>query len=518
MAIVPLDKQTAYSRIQSYEAGLSRRFGLTRTQRYDRSWRYYSGSNMPQDDLSVMPLGLNLVKVICDKQSGYVWGQWQEQVIKLRVLPENENSSQEIEACNTASDYLEKVLFKYSEGNKVLRRASLNGAIMGDSVLKISWDPFSNKGKGAPVITSIRPEYVHFRWDPHNDDVLTEVIVAYEIDRNDALRLYKTPGNMTWQVLIKDDSDKGFATYWERWTATEFEVYIDDIKIKELSGPNPYAKTIGDTTYGVIPFVHVKNIEGDDCYGFSDSDPIMMAQDELNRKLSDEGDTITNHAHPIILVRKYFNGDVDELPVGPDQVWDMGREGEAEYLEWDGPQPETHKYLEMIMNLIHDVAGIPPAAFGRAEQSQLSGIAAQMAMLPLTERASDKRIQWTSAFRSVVRIIGWILTVKGAPAGVDPNLLLENTVQPQWSPVLPKDREAEVDENIALFQGGLKLLEDALEDLGMSDPNRKAKLIIKQQEELVQKGILKRTGPAGGGAQTGINPSKSPNTASNPSK
>jgi hypothetical protein len=508
--LATLDAQTAYTRLLNHEAAHSKRYGYGRGQRYARAWAYYTGANAPPDNTR-QPLGINLVKTICDKHSGYVWGQWRDDVVGVRVQPDAEAPDQEAEVarCDSASAFLRKLLFRQNDGNIVLPEVSLNAGIYGDGFLKLSWDPFAQGGDGAVVLTSVKPEHVFLRPHPHDKNSLLEAIVAYPIDRNDAFELYGTRGNPTWSPTGRPQPfASGTGTYWERWTVWTYETWIDDVAIPAHTGANPTSRVQdGLPQPGVIPLVHVPNLNaGGELFGFSDSEPVMMAIDELNRKLADEGDVINNHAHPTVLLSRYF-GSIADLPVGPDVIWDMGREGEAKLLEWSGPSPRTHEYLELIASLIQDMASLPPAAFGRASQSQLSGVAAQMAMLPLTERAGAKRVIWTRAFKHLGRIIAAMLRAHPLP-GVEPKLFEDHVLQTQWSPVLPKDQAENVDQTIALYTAGLLTTKDALVRLDEDDVAAKTEAIMKERTEMVALGLLPSGGPAGGGAQTGVDVEK----------
>lgn len=510
--LATLDAQTAYGRLLAHEATHSKRFGYVRGQRYARSWAYYTGANAPPENTR-QPLGINLVKTICEKHSSYVWGQWRDDVVGVRVQPDAEAPDQQAEAdrCQAATAFLRKLLFRQNDGNIVLPEVSLNAGIFGDGFLKLSWDPFAQGGKGATVLTSCKPEHVFLRAHPHDKNALLEAIVAYPIDRSDAYELYGTRGNPTWSVSGRPAPfASGTGTYWERWTVWSCETWIDDVPIPAYTGANPYSRVVaGLPQPGVIPIVHVPNLNaGGELFGFSDSEPVMMAVDELNRKLADEGDVINNHAHPTVLLSRYF-GSIADLPVGPDVIWDMGREGEAKLLEWSGPSPRTHEYLELISSLIQDMASLPPAAFGRAAQSQLSGVAAQMAMLPIVERAGAKRVIWTRAFKHLGRVVAAMLRAHpGANGDVDPALFEDHVLQTQWSPVLPKDQAENVDQTIALYTAGLLTTKDALVRLDEDDVEVKTEAIMKEREEMAAKGLLPTGGPAGGGAQTGVDVDK----------
>jgi hypothetical protein len=130
-----------------------------------------------------------------------------------------------------------------------------------------------------------------------------------------------------------------------------------------------------------------------------------------------------------------------------------------------------------------------------------------MAMLPLTERAGAKRVIWTRAFKHLGRIVAAVLRAHPLD-GVEPALFEDHVLQTQWSPVLPKDQAENVDQTIALYTAGLMTTKDALIRLDQDDVEAKTEAIMKEREEMALKGLLPTGGPAGGGAQTGVDVAK----------
>lgn len=484
LQVVGLQRSAALARVQHFETTMHRRLGALRAQRYMRLYAYYSSQNLPPDNVE-QPLGINYVRTIVDKHTSYLWGQWDQQkgrIVDYRVRPRPDlrgDAPVEDPTSKMIRQYL-RAVHDANQGNALLLDASTNTGIFGDGFLRVGWDPILRR----PLIESLLPEWVHCRWDVTNMDRLLEVILAYPIDRLDAQEKYGTSGNPAVNYnLINPDYVPGFGILWEHWTPTSWRRWIDDVLIAE--GPNPYMLTDGQGNLypGILPFIHVPNLRaGGEFFGYGDGELITFLQDEMNRKAADLGDAINNFAHPVVTI-KGMSGQTDELSVGPDTVWDMGMNGEAELLQWKGAPPSVLEYLQLLKDSMFDTANMPDIAFGRmvrgggggsgggsgggGARGAVSGIALQIMLMPVIERARIKRIHWGLALQRLAHMVSFIHAL------MDPETLpfdyaryADYEIEPLFAEILPRDRMQSVSENVTLVQGNLRSRARALEDLG----------------------------------------------------
>ena len=486
MARPPEDKQTAYARILDFENTMCRRFGRSRMERYSLNFGYYSGENLLSEDIE-QPLAINYVKSLNEKHNHYLWGLWEGNVVSWRVKPLDDSDEAKARA-KVITDHV-CALARQNELDGILVEAGLNASIFGDAVLSVAWDDV----EGRVRITTLLPEYVHFRWGPTDLNDVREVIVAYPVARADAEEEYGTPGNPDWLGKGMPGFVYGVAIYWERWTSLERERYLDDVPL-EAQEPNPYVAVRVDSTGapavvpGIVPFIHVPNVRaGGEFYGQADAEGVFGLQDEINRKLADQGDIIGNFAHPTVILNKFY-GNKDDLPVGPDVVWDLGRDGEAKILQWEGTPPAVMEYVDRLVTIMLDLAAISPVAYGRHKGTQQSAIALAIEMMPTTERARWKRLFWTSALRRLMRTAILIEERMGAELPFSYAELLEHDLEIVWAPMLPRDRAQEVNENINRAVNRLRSIETALADLGEQDPSGERARIMQDVRELVELG------------------------------
>ena len=335
---------------------------------------------------------------------------------------------------------------------------------------------------------------------------LTEVIIAYPIDRVVALEQYGTNGNdqfLGYQA-VNPDYMPGIGILWKRWSSTSFQVWVDDTNVVNV--PNPYMTTdsYGNVYPGLIPFIHIRNMAGgSEYFGYSDGESILYLSDELNRRMADMGDIVNNHAHPIVALTA-FSGKQTDLPVGPDSVWDLGKDGKAERLDGTGPAPEVMAYIQQVKSTMHETSSMPEIAMGGQKGgggSHSSGLMMAMALMPATERAKEKRIDWGEGLKDLAQMIFIMLHMRDpqqlADAGLSFDLIQQFEIEPVFADILPKEELQVVNEVVATYANGLKSLEKALEMQGEEDIAAEIKRI--KQDMLFKAAVAQPTPPPAGG-------------------
>lgn len=491
-----MQRGNALSRILHFESVMHRRMGQNRPIRYTRLYRYYTSQNLPPDNVQ-QPLMINYVKAIVDKHASYLWGQWTQngKIMDWSVRPRN-SADPEDATSPLILRHLDD-LFAANDRETLLWEGGHNCGVYGDTIFRLRWDDTQRR----VVFENLLPEWVHFRWNVTNMNEITEAIVSFPIDRADAKEQYGTAGNPAINYnIINPDYISGFGIFWEHWTPLSYRQWIDDVLIREE--PNPYCvldkdgKTI--LRPGIIPFVHIPNMRvGGEFFGWADAEAVLYLQDELNRRMADVGDALNNFAHPVTLL-KNFKGEVDELYVGPDAVWQMGPDADAEYLQWKGSPPTLFEYIQKIQDILYDTANMPDIAFGRMVKGSsggsskgMSGIALQIALMPVIERATMKRIFWGRGLKRLAHLATFMHAMMD-PASLPFNYSQYGNydIQPVFASILPRDRLQAVNENVALSAGGLRSTERALEDLGEHSINDETEKIKKDLEFKAKLGVM----------------------------
>ena len=484
-----------YNRILQFEQSQRRRLGRPRLVQYLINRRYYYGDNNQPDDVN-QPLGIRYIPKIVNKNVHYLFGEWESDILNWQVSPLDKSKDSEYKVADEITRTIYK-LMRRTQADEVIMRAALDGGIYGDSVFKLKY----SKDIAGSALESVLPEYFHAMWHPLNVGETTEALVSYNLDRQTAYQLFGTVGNERYFQPLSF-LDPGSAIVWEHWTPYQYELVVDDQMISQ--GPNPYIPLPTDTASiqgnyiqtstmpGWIPFIHIPNLSvNGEYFGFGDAEPVLELQDELNMRIADFGDMINYHAHPITTVQNYF-GRLDDLRSGPDIVWDLGREGKAEYLEWSGTPPGTMDYLNLLMTIMFDTTSLPAVAFGRSEQSQASGSSLVAQMLPIVEVVRRKRATWSPKLRQLATRLLQLESMSMSSAqfvstyNFSPQDLERFEISPKWAPIMPRDRLQVVNENVALLVNKARSIITALEDLGVDDPEEERDRIIQDVKEFLQ--------------------------------
>jgi hypothetical protein len=504
-----ISRSLALGRILYFEALMRRRLGEPRPARYYRLHNYYAQQNLPPDNVD-QPLMINYVKQIVDKHTAYLWGQFDTEstnhLIDFRLTPlhRDEMSQTQLDAATKVGrkikNYLDQ-LYDWNLGDVTLWDASKNGCLYGDSVLHVRYSEVERR----PVWESVLPEYFYCIWDIADPKKLQEVLIAYPIDRVIALEQYGTSGNdhfVGYQV-INPFYTPGIGILWQRWSTTSYQVWIDDVN--RTNDPNPYMPidTQGLIYPGLIPFIHVPNMQaGAEYWGYGDAEAVLSLIDELNRRLSDIGDIVNTHAHPIIVLKNFF-GEIEKLEVGPDSLWDVGKDTDVERLEGTAVNKDVMAYIDKLQEILQETSNLPHAAFGssRGGTSHQSGLALSMALLPVVERAREKRMRWTPALRKLIRMSFYMMAVRDPyklrEYGFSYEDTLNFTIDPVWSPILPKDRLETVNEYVARTVNMLTSIPSALAALGVEDVASEYSRI--KTDALFKATVGQPLPPAGGG-------------------
>lgn len=485
---MPLE-QDHYRRILKWEQSQTRRLGRARMQRYWEARRYYYGENEEPDNVN-QPLGIHYIPVIHQKHTHYLFGEWEKDIVNWVVSPWDGSDAKESEFELAAK--IQRAIYRLtrkSRLNSILYKGALDGSIYGDSVFKVAWNPFHQRTN----VEAILPEYFHAIWHPLDGTQTLEACVAFNMDRATAHSMYKTAGTKGY-LPTGSGLNPQLAVVWEYWSPFETMVAVDSQIILKQDNLYMRGQDPQNIQPGMLPFIHVPNLAiNGEYWGFGDAEPALKLADELNMRLADIGDIINYHAHPITLLQGFY-GKVNDLPVAADAVWDLGREGEAKYLEWGGPPPQMLDYIEMLLRVLLETTNLTPVAFGKIEQSQASSAALNIQMLPITEVVRRKRAIWGP---SLVDMIVKLLTHESVVLGTQGKSLkreygfeltdLERfEISVKWAPILPRDRLAVVNEQIGLLSNKAKSILQSLMDLDVDDPTVERERIMQDLQEFLE--------------------------------
>lgn len=464
-----------------------------RAQKLATLWAYYRGFNLfettnlqgTDQPIPLFPLQVNYARTVVDKLNSFLWGEWNaspnRHVVNIEVpsLAKGKEwgaGTWEPKA-EQLSEALEHIFFVANDADDLFFRGGKDAGARGDAIYHVGWDVATEE----VIIRLIPPPFFHCIWD--SDGNITEAVVVQSITKDQARQegWVEIPGWSRTHLRVSDYAE--LVERWEHWTPMSYSLFIEDQLILTKINPFVFTDKQGNILPGVVPFVHIPNRVGsDEFYGQADIDHVMLIQDEINRVLADQGDSINYHAHPLIL-RLNIKGETKELQVGPDRVWDVkGENADVRMLEWRGTPPAVQQYVEALGRAFHETSCVPTVAFGNATGSgQLSSLTLQVQLIPATQVADEKRLAWAKGTRELCQMALRLCTAKGRLAGQDFPVTLEEIRKHRFiinfAPMLPRDRTALINDNVALVGAGLRSPDKALREIGETEIEEEKALI-----------------------------------------
>ncbi len=456
--------------------------------RYVEYYRYYAGFKLDEkaespddpDPPELYPVKMNLVRLLAHSQADALWGEWEDRVLQLDVTPDTLDlpSESQRKGASMVQRYFDRVLDE-NNTDKLFWETGLDMMRYGGGLLRVS--PAKNR-RHKIRIQRVNVSAFYPVWSPDDPDDLLEAFVAIAMPKRQAERYYgiTSKAEIVWRV--------------EHWTKKTYRNIVDGKEIPQYSGKNPW---------GVIPLVYFPRQRGDHpFYGEAMTEDVMSAQDELNMRVADIGESITYNAHPL---KWGYNlprdiNDRNKFPFGPSTLWDLGRVlpgGDApdlRLLESSSPISQAAmEHIRFVYDWSRSASYTPPIAFGEDEGSQRSGATLIIRMWPLTRAVRRSRMYLKAG---VIRLLDLIMTVSKTnfPSEVSRELARayeESIIVPNFSPILPRERTDIVQEVIQRLSTDPPSisLSTALDLLDVRHPASEEALIRQEVEERHQRAM-----------------------------
>lgn len=318
----------------------------------------------------------------------------------------------------------------------------LDCAVLGDGAYAVFWDDAENRVR----VTAPDPAGI-FAWHwPADTSRIYRVANRYTLDYDGA--------NETLGALTTAAYNAKKNTIVDAWTLDTYQLWVNDTLEKET--PNPY---------GFIPYILFPNIrEPKQLWGSSDIPPIIDAQRELNRTMTQLSQIVELSGNPITVLAGVTES--EDISVTPGAVWTMPADAKAYVLDLlaNGGVQLVIQYIEALYRTLHDLGETPRAAFGATNaNANQSGVALQLELDPLVKKVLRKRTIRTDAYRMRNQLVLRLLDQFTGTAFGFPN----HTVT--WGDVLPTDHDRDVANEVALVGAGVHSRGHAADQLGGVD-------------------------------------------------
>ncbi len=415
------------------------------------------------------------------------------------------------------TDLLEALWYQSNSRASMLNAGFISQAL-GGTVFKVSYEPYNTFLNPAyPVaFREIEPEFflpVYGMYDRWN---LIEARIGRMIDGYEAKRIYNVETSLR-KVL-----------YLETWSRNKLIVTVNNVPAK-IQVDGKWFPLSHEHNNGFVPVVYIPHEVVGQFYGVPIVHQIGNLVKEFNGRAADIGDAVRNSIERMYILT---NADANELKIkhleSGIKVMASGKEmagTQAKRVEHVAPPdlPQgTMDYLKFLRDSIWHGSSTPAVAYGEDEGSQRSALTLAFRMWPLTSHIRGERSLWTEGMRVLGNMALKILAKKQDGEGAYQNVAegtqykvtddyLGHILKMDWAPMMPRDRESEVNQLILRHQDEQLSTRMSLEKQGdIDDVDAELREIAEEREEkakLEAKYAVKSTG-AGAPSDTSQEPAK----------
>jgi len=451
------------------------------TARYREYWQWFNGDILNEERAKTTggkkvlkyPLGINPVRNFARKHAAILLGEetfdTPDPLVRAIVTPQNPLSGSGIipdaekNLALTAQNVINMV-WAQSNGRAIQTENATLSQFLGGCVFQLTWQPERKNDFRIPIIVqNVMPDFFLPIWATNDTWDLLEAYVVYRIPAYVAAEIYNYPY-----------SKNGWATYCEHWTRKDYSIYLDGRPVTSgyYGTSTTYHKL--NNPFGFVPFVYIPHLREGNFYGSSMVEDLRGLVREYNARTADLGDSIRDTVH-----RKRFVTDLTGDPKpkmldekGMVQAINLGSTNPAtkatpHVFTEDPPQiPEgVADFPQRIWDQLLREANVGDIAFGEDEGSQRSALTLAFRMYPSTSHGRMERTYWTDGLNMIARKILRMCVVKASeiPAvNIPKDFALRLQFGQDWKPMIPRDREQQVNEIILRFQAGNLSPEQAL--------------------------------------------------------
>ena len=370
------------------------------------------------------------------------------------------------DAASEAAAYRAEALLADLSGRLGLGQLDLDlaieAAVLGDAVMKVTWDAGADDGAGAPVVAAVDPAAVLAWWAPDNPRRLVRVTHGYGLPGAviDTMFPPRRFDGTEPTRAVRPERPVALGpeqTYpvMEEWTDTRWRVIVDGQVVRDDANP-----------YGWIPYLIVANNPRPHMsWGTSDLVDLIDVCRELNRRLSVLGRILDLSGAPIAVLENVEGS--EGISVGPGAKWELPEGARAYLLDLlGGGGAGLHvEYINLLYRSLHDLSETPRTAFGDSGRD-LSGVALEVEIQPLIQQVNRKRRGWETAFRARNRrLLDLCERFGGSDIGG------HRRTEAIWPDILPSDTAASIQNQVRLVSAGIRSRRSAIGTLGASDPD-----------------------------------------------
>lgn len=418
----------------------------TRLQKAQEFWNFYEGYHWEGiQDVGERPqITENYCRAFVDKFVAFEFGTG------FRVKSPFEDNDDETPVTNFLNE-----IWKDNKKENLCTELGQSKSVSGFGCVQVRFDdkgkfddPFDEYEKGRIRLINMPSHIVFPRFDPHDKDKVTELMIAYPIEVEDRSPVLRTA--IKKQVMYK-----------QIWTKNN--ITIEDGQNAPITIPNKY---------GIIPFVLVPNFPMSGkpiTEAQSDLEDLIPLNIELNAKTSDVSEIIDYYSAPITIL---YGAKVSSLEKGANKLWGgLPKDARVQNLELQSDLGASNGYRQDLKTAMHEIGGVPEGALGGKQAiSNTSSVALHIANSPIIERVRVKRGYTASAIQEINKIVLFIAKKEGLVTQPEKASNKDfYCTEIMFPDVLPKDRLLELQQIQLEMKNGLEYRKKAMERLGKED-------------------------------------------------
>jgi hypothetical protein len=448
--------------------------------RYRKSEDWFTGKALEKEQQSksseeadLYPLRINPLVSTVMKHAHTLFGEVEDDgrpMVRPKLITSGDDGDKQL--AEDAEEALFRIWFE-SNGRAIMQENGILSQIYGGCVFKANYVPW-DKWRTIPIMVErINPK--GFIGIPSASDMyrLAEAWIVKRISLIEAKQYgYDGEDPNPWWI--------------ERWRPDDYYIRINNQPIKKngkiLGGKNPN---------GFIPISYIPHLRIGAFLGINAIDHLYGMVKELNLRFADYGDAVNDDSHAALALRN-VQGAPRNIKIGTREVTDLGSAigitgNEPEPMMWEVTKARASKAMADLVAEIYRQyrrdAYVPAVADGEDEGSQRSGMTLAIRFWPLGSHISTERVFWTAAMD-----VFQMQILKMAAKQKVGKITEEHTkfrMKQKWSPILPRDRETDVQEWVQRAAADLGSIEHLLELTGdIEDIDEQRKLILKWIEDV----------------------------------
>jgi hypothetical protein len=417
------------------------------------------------------PLQINFLKKTCMEHSYILFGEVNDipgPLAPIRITPrikpgqkkpddETRRRAEELE------DFINRV-WTDNNGRSLQQEAGLMCQFLGGIVFRLGWQPEDEDLEFGIRLEHMSPELIYPVWDGGHPDNLLEMWVAYRMPTREAHWRFNYP-------LENGGSDPMYVEHWTKdkiniWLAGEYldyEIAGEHFHFEDM--PNPFK---------FVPFIYIPRERAGSFFGLSLLDDAKELAKEMNARLADISDVIGETSHRDVYMRN--------VNISP-KTTDIGGSRPAINLGQTPPggempdvfaidPPPINEAMVSHVELLRDIYGrdvsVPSVAEGEDEGSQRSALTLAFRMHPLTAKVRAVRTYWTTGLILLAKRVAKMAIAKKV-GGITAKHLDNVDWAVDWSPMIPRDREADLNEVVLGIQTNMITPRTGNKMLGMTE-------------------------------------------------